>query len=256
MIQKVLIVVGTAFLLLLLICAGVLFWAQRAGSARQEKFFAAVTSGDAAQVLALCDPALRADIDEPILAAWMAEVQTRLGRFQGLSATDFNTSAKVTTDGSFTESKGTVNFEHGTAQSELMFRDDLLVRFSIESEQIPDGWFQGLKDTTLYQQRGEEFITRCLNGNLTGASSMMHTKLQEVVPPDKLKTMIDNVVHKAGPLQTVTFEDQQFSTTGGQTLDVRYQLKCEKADLVGNVEFRFIGLKGHLIAFNMKAKAE
>lgn len=254
MLKQILLILGAAVLLMVLACAGIIFWAQRAGSARQEAFFKAVDSGDPAQVLALCDPALRDEIDAPVLAAWMNEVRTQLGEFQGLSKTNFNTSSKVTTEGSFTESKGTVNFVRGSAESELMFRNDLLVQFTITSDKLPDGWFKGPADTALYRSRGEQFLTKFLQNDTNGAFAMMHEKLQEAAPRDKLKAMSESIVSQTGPLQSITFEDEQFSTDEGERLTLHYRCKCEKLELTGEVVFRFVGLKGHLAAFNVNQR--
>jgi len=55
-----------------------------------------------------------------------------------------------------TESSGKVRFEKGEATLELVFRDDQIIKFNIESERIPGDWFKsGPADTSLYRQRGD-----------------------------------------------------------------------------------------------------
>src|SRR6266480_7081976 len=115
---------GVVLIGCLALCGGFLFWAQRAGTELQTRFFTALDSGNVNQVQAMLHPALREEVDEPLLAAWMAEVHRDLGKFQGLSKTDFSTSVSYADGAKVTESTGTVNFEHGTAKSELIFRDD------------------------------------------------------------------------------------------------------------------------------------
>jgi hypothetical protein len=128
---------GLLFVALIVSFVGLLFWAQRAGSQQQERFFQAVMSGDPSVLLALCDPALRDQIDAPVLAQWMGQVRKQLGDYKGLSSSDFSTSANTTEQGTLIQSEGTVHFQSGDAKSELEFLNNLLVKFSIESEKIP-----------------------------------------------------------------------------------------------------------------------
>jgi hypothetical protein len=256
MLKKILIVLGTALLLLIAMLAVILIWAQRSGSVLQDRFFTAVVSGDPQQVLAMCDPALRDEIDVPVLGDWMAEVRKSLGAYKGLSKTDFDTQAKVTTEGSFKESKGTVHFERGDAASDLVVRNDLLIRFSINSDKIPDDWFHGPSDVSTYRERGETFIRRFFDPDVQAAAVLMHEALRKSLPDDKLKAMIEDVTTKSGALKSVAFETSKFSANDGQTLTMQYRLQCEQARLIADVEFRFIGLKGHLWGFDFKGDKE
>jgi hypothetical protein len=222
----------------------ILFWAQRAGSELQTSFFSAVESGDVKQVEALMHPALRKKIDPPILEAWMQEVRGKLGRFQGLSKTDFSTSTKYQGGKKLTESKGTVNFEHGTATSELEFQDDQLVAFSIRSDKIGDDWFKGPTDSTFYRERGQQFLTHFLNGEAEQAFSMMHESLQKAMPLEKLKTLMTGVTAKAGRLQSIAHTEDRFDASKGQRLKVLYQVKCANSQTTAQIDFQFVGLKG------------
>src|SRR5262249_11204166 len=152
-----LIFVGFGTLVLMAGFVALLVWAQRSGAKHQEKFFTTVISGDPEQVLALCDPQLQEEIDAPVLGAWMNAVRKQLGPYRGLSAANFNTNMNSTPQGTIITSKGTVNFEHGDAHSELAYRNSLLTSFSIESDKLGD-WFQGPTSTELYRGRGEHFI--------------------------------------------------------------------------------------------------
>src|SRR5947209_2682584 len=112
MTKKLLIILGAlgvVFVACLALCGGLLFWAQRAGNELQTRFFTALESGDVQQVESLFDPVLAEQIDEQVLAAWMAEVHKDLGKFQGLSKADFDTFTKYEGGARVTESKGIVN---------------------------------------------------------------------------------------------------------------------------------------------------
>lgn len=252
MLKKILLGLGTVFVLLIVGFVALLFWAQHAGSQQQDRFFQAVMSGDPSVLLALCDPELRDQIDAPVLAAWMAEVRKQLGDYQGLSNTSFSTQANTTEQGTFVQSEGTVHFQKGDATSQLEFRNNLLVKFSIESEKIPAGWFTGPEDATLYRERGEEFIQKFLGRDAKGAADLMHEVLRRNVPDEDLESMIDDVTGKAGPLKSIEFRAAKFTADEKEMLVVSYRANCENKILDATVDFQFIGLKGHLLGFNFQ----
>jgi hypothetical protein len=243
---------GLLFVALIVSFVGLLFWAQRAGSQQQERFFQAVMSGDPSVLLALCDPALRDQIDAPVLAQWMGQVRKQLGDYKGLSSSDFSTSANTTEQGTLIQSEGTVHFQSGDAKSELEFLNNLLVKFSIESEKIPPGWLTGLDDTTLYQERGEDFIRKFFDRDAKGASDSMHEELRRTVSDDKLASMIDQVTSSAGPLKSIEFQESKFHAGDGEELVLSYRVNGENKPLDATVDFQFVGLKGVLMGFNFQ----
>jgi len=238
-------------LLLIVGFAGLMFWLQRSGEAHQEKFFAAVATGNPENVMALFHPALREEVDAPVLAAWIKAVNEHLGRFQGLAATSFSTSTKYEQGVKITESHGTVHFEKGTAESELSFRDDQLVSFKVESETIPDDWFNGPADSDTYRQKGAKFLQHFLRDESDAAQAMMHPALQKLVPLEKLKTMTADVGARTGKLDTVSYQSESFETGEDQVLTITYDLACEKQTTTATVKFQFVDMKGHLLAFDV-----
>lgn len=249
--KKILMVLGVLFLVVLVACAGLMFWAQSSGSKLQEKFFSAVTSGDPAQVTALFHPALREEVDEPVLAAWMEEIRSKLGVYRGLSKADFNTLTKFEGGVRITESQGTVHFEKGSAHSELVFHDGQLVKFKVKSDSIPDDWFEGPASTALYRQRGEEFLKHLLKGDADATFHAMHPSLQKSLSREKLETMISNIRKNAGEMKSVTFQSEEPDKSDGYILKLFYNVACDKAETTALVEFRFIGMKGHILAFDL-----
>jgi hypothetical protein len=249
MVKKVLMAFGFLFVLLAVLFAGVLVWAMKSGAGYQERFFTAVDSGDAGQVMAIFHPALREEVDEPVLAAWITAVNGRLGGFQGLSKTDFNTATRFHGSVRQTQSQATVNFEKGTARSQLVFHDDQIVEFSVESDTLKD-WFQGPSSTELYRRRGAEFLGHVLRGEPDAASAMMHPALRDVLPLEKLKQMIANI-SAAGPLQAIEYHAENMNPGDGHHLTVFYRVACENDETLASVTFQFVGLKGHLVAFNL-----
>jgi len=250
-VKKVLMVLGVVFLVLVVGFIGLLIWAQRSGATHQAAFFQAVESGDPRQVTALFHPALKEEVDEPVLAAWMKAVQANLGAFKGLSKTNFNTSSKYENGAWITESKGKVEFEKGEADAELVFRDNQVVKFHVQSDKIPADWFRGPASTDLYRERGKEFLSRFLNSQADEAYGMMHEGLKKNVSLDKFKAMIAQITEKAGKLKSITYDSEKLEPGENITLRVFYKIDCEKAPMVGNAKFEFVGLKGHLLGFNV-----
>ena len=253
--KKVLMILGVVFLVLLVIGVALMIWAQRAGSALQGKFFNAVLSGDPKQVTALFAPSLREEVDEPVLAAWMAEVKDKLGAWKGLSATHFETSTRYEGRAKLTQTQGTVEFEKGEAESELNWRDGLLIGFKIDSDKIPKGWFKGPASTELYRERGKEFLTHFLGGDPDKAFALMHENLQKKRPLDKLKSLAAAFQEKAGKLQSVAYSAEKADPADPADLSISYKVTCEKASTTAAIRFQFAGWKGHLVAFDVEGWA-
>ena len=249
--KKVLMTLGGVFLVLIVLFVVGLIWAQRAGSALQEKFFTAILSGEPKQVTALFGPSLREEVDEPVLAAWMAEVKAQLGSWKGLSATHFNTATKSEGGVQRTDTVGTVEFEKGQAHSELVWRDGQLIGFKIESEKLKD-WFTGPASTELYRERGKEFLTAFLGGEPDKAFARMHESLQKLAPIEKLKTMAAGILANAGRLQSVAYSAEKAEPGDPYALTISYKVACERTSTTATAKFQFVGMKGHLVAFNVQ----
>jgi hypothetical protein len=247
---KLLKVLGLAFLVLIVLFAGLLFWAARAGSKLQEEFFAAVGTGKTDTVLAIMAPTLRAEIDEPMLAAWIATINTKLGPYKGMRKTDFNTSSRLVDGVTVTQSVGTVDFEHGTAKSELVFHNGQLAGFHLQSEQL-GRQSPAPANNDFYRERGQQFLTHLAGGDLALAFAMMHPELQKAVPLEKLKASTTALREQGGPLQSVVWEKEQAEAADGQRLKLFYKVQLAKQAKTGMVTFQFHGLKGHLLAFEL-----
>ena len=230
-------------------------WANEGGSKLQEAFFDAVGSDDPENVLELCDPRLREKIDAPILGAWMEALQDKLGEYQGMSDTDFETRHIPSDEGKIVQSKGTVHFEHGDAKSELTFCDELLTGFSVASDKLAGNWFEGPTETDLYQERGGKFIRKFLAQNQKGTVALIAPELLAVVG-DKLPELMKTLADKTGEVTSVEYSEDKFTKENGGTLKVYYDLECEKGKFVAEIKFQFNGLKGYLEGFNFNPKTE
>jgi hypothetical protein len=252
--KKVLMVLGVVFLVLIVGVAVLMVWAQRSGSAKQDVFFKAVESGDAKQVTALFHPALLEQVDEPVLAAWMASVKSELGNYTGLSKTDFSTSVKYEDGAKIAESKGTVNFEKGTAKSEITLRDDRIVAWNVVSDKIAPDWFRGPASTELYQQKGRDFLQKALSGDVQAAFDMEHESLQQALPLEKFKAALEDVIRSNGAAKAIQYESAAVAGKSPKlTLKLLYKVEFEKSPVPASVDFQFAGLKGHMTAFAVPA---
>lgn len=253
--KKTLMILGVVFLILIAAVIALLVWGQRSGQAKQEAFFRAVMSGDPAQVTAMFHPALQNEVDEPVLALWMRAAKENLGAFKGLAKTNFSTNVKYVDGAKISESSGKVLFEKGEARSELVFRDDRLVKFDIESDRIPKDWLKaGIADAGLYHERGKAFLQAFAGGQFKAAFDMAHADLQTQIPLEKLKSMGQAVSARYGKVKSLAHLRDEADPAAG-TLRVFYRVEGEKGPATADVLFRFIGLKGHIYGFNFKDPA-
>ena len=251
--KKILLILGIVVLVGVGGFIAILAFAHSAGSAKQETFFEAVGSGDSAKVMALIHPALRDQIDEPVLAEWMRAFNENLGAFKGLSSSNFSTSTKMTDDGNVTESEGTVNFENGSARSQLAFLDGKITSFKVESEALPDDWFEGPSDRTFYHDRGEQMLRLFLAGDAAGTFATFHESYQEVYPQAEVAEHAAQAAAALGALESIEATSDEYTESGpAQRLKVFYTVTCANRAAEATVTFRFVGLKGHIVEFKMR----
>ncbi|MEW6358996.1 MAG: hypothetical protein AB1696_21870 [Planctomycetota bacterium] len=240
---------------IVLVFVVILVVAFQSGEKQQEEFFAAVLSGDPAKVTAMLHPAFSNLLDEPVLQLWMNGVKEGLGEYKGLSATNFNASTNKTDKGWLTESKGTVNFEKGTAESELQMLDGKITMFKVDSDKIdPKKWFAAAPKSPFYHERGKNFLTLLLTDKVNDAFAMMHESLQQAMPLDKLNQAMPSVKERFGGLKSIEFASEEFTPGDSPKLKVLYKVLCEKGETTGYVTFQFIGLKGHILGFRVPAE--
>ena len=250
--MKTLAVVGViAVVAVALLVGGQWLWSIGRGSQPQREFFKAVGSGDPDKVLALLTPEARDDIDRPILAAWMAAIQTRLGRFIDVSADGFLLERTDVNGSQWIDTRANVNFENGAARSHVVFRDGKIDSFEVTGERLGNDWFTGPADTQLYRQRGRQLLTYLLTDRPGDAYVMMHPGLQRHLPIDQLGLMIAATIGHRGRLKSVSYAREIFSADkDGPSLRVYYSVACENNTRQGYVQFGFVDLKGHVVGFD------
>lgn len=238
--------------LIVAIVAALMVWAFKAGSQQQNAFYAAVYADSPDALLAMMDPALRTEVDAPVIAQWMAAMKANLGPIKGLKAADFSTNRRFENGKTVEESKGTVRFEKGDASSELVLVDGKLVKFNVESERLAN-WFTELSDTALYREQGQKCLELMFTGQGAEAHAMMHPNLQTNLPLESLVSTLNDLMPKVGALKQVTCASESFTPGDTPELSLVYDIVCESGLLKGTIDFQFVGMKGHLVGVDIAA---
>lgn len=247
--KKVLMVLGVVFLILVIGFVALLIWAHGAGETQQEQFFQAVGTGNPQKVLDLCAPALADDLDVPVLKMWMDGLNRRLGAYKGLSKSNFKTSSNTNNGVKVVESEGKALFEKGEAQAKFRSVDGKIVAFEVTSDKLkPGDWFVK-PPMDYYRKKGENLITLLLTGKEADARSMMHPSLQKEYPLTKAQADAKQVLAAIGPVQSVTLDTEEFTEGDSPMLIVRGTVTGQKGIFSAMVKYRFIGMKGHIIAW-------
>ena len=248
---KILKILGVVFIILVVGVAALLYWAHGEGKEQQQRFFDAVASGDPANVLGMMGPDLKAEIDPPVLKMWMDAVNVRLGRYKGLSAGDFHTETESTDAGRMTETKGTAEFEKGTAQVRLTLLGDTVVGFAIESDQVKPSDWSRKPEGDFYQKKARMLVEHLVAGRIDQAMAMMHPNLAAQLEPEKVAAGMKRFVELYGALEGIEVVDEAFRDGNDPSLRVQMLCKCSKQTVKAHVEFVFNGMRGHLTAFEL-----
>jgi hypothetical protein len=209
-----------------------------------------VGTGDPQKVLVLCDPALTDELDAPVLKMWMDGLNRQLGAYKGLSKANFNTSSNTDNGVKTVVSEGTALFEKGEATAKFRSVDGKLVAFEVTSDKLqPGDWF-AKPPLEFYRDKGEKLITLLLTGKEAQARTMMHPALQEQYPLMKAQADAKKIQAAIGPIQSVKLDTEEFTGGDSPMLIVRGTVTGQKGVFSAMVKYRFIGMKGHIIAWS------
>ncbi|MEM9585812.1 MAG: hypothetical protein AAGA03_00910 [Planctomycetota bacterium] len=233
-----------------------LYGASRANQALQQPVMEAIAEEDASGFLQLCSPELRLQIDRPLLEDWLTAMHQSLGDLQHTSGQDFDVRVQLNSAGKITRCRGQVVFQRGIATSKLVFLNDRLVEFDIESDTLPSGWFRGPGDTSIYESHATKMMENLLAGEIDAVTPMMHPALQENVPPAKLKQIRQVVMQWVGQQPKIATTRAEFHRANEPNPGDDEKLVVH-GDVVGpagkanmTVTFLFIGMKAHVVEFN------
>jgi hypothetical protein len=222
----------------------------------QDKFFIAVGSGDPQRVMALMHPELKKQVDEPLLADWMKQLNASLGKYEGMSWTDWNASVKIENGVKYNKAKGTFNFAKGDAKGEFVYAGGQLTSFKVDSDKLPKDWFRGPSDPTMYRNRGADFLRHLYARQFEAAYALTDQRFRDSVSLQTLENAAAEMESAMGKVGKVEFDHQQWLAEGGGRLAIYYRVESEKPldgvtpYLHAEVQFVFEGLKGFLMKFS------
>jgi hypothetical protein len=242
------VIVG-GFVLLVVGCGALLYFAYQAGGNVQEDFYTAVLSGDVAKVKGQFHPDLANRVDEPVLEAWMKAVKRDLGAFKGMSTSNFNTSFNQTSNGKEVTSKGIAEFEKGEAESMLKLVDDKIVAWEVKSKSLPSNWFSSLEDASFYDRKARAFLAAILTGDAETAWKFMHPNLQKKFDAADWPGAVKRIqAHYKG--ETLAFDHHDFKPAAPQEVVMFYGVTGTEGAAI-KVRFQRNGMVCHLVGFNI-----
>lgn len=218
-------------------------------SKRHQAFFEAIDAGDVERMFSTFEPSLQAEVDPPVLAAWMKSARSQLGRFKNYRTTQFVSSTDNL--GSQTEAQMIAEFQNGSATAYLVFRDKRLFRFRVESAQIASNWLSASLTTEVYRDRGQKFIRHILSNDADSAFEMMSPELQADNPLEDSKPKISQLAAAVGNNPSIVYQSETWDR-GETTLAINYLVINEKSRRIANVEFEFSGLKSGIGYFHIE----
>ena len=237
-------------------CAALLFFGHKKGTEVQSAFYEAVLSGDVAAVKARFAPEVRGEIDDPVLAAWVAAVKEHLGAFTGISSSNFSTKVRTENGRDVVESTCVAEFEKGTAKSGLKLVDDLIVAWKTESDALPDNWFTELEDASYYVPGAEAFLLALFAGDGERARSLASEPLREKLAGKDFEDGLVRVKAFYGTTKSLAFRRHEFEAGPPQSLTLHFAPEGIGAAGSGEITviYHFQGTRGVITSFNLPVK--
>ena len=216
----------------------------------EDRFYQSIGQGDLETAYQLFHPALREEVDRPVMGAWVEAAQANLGPCLSIERIESSQTQQLTCVRLEVSSK--ITFEKGVADGTLTILDGQIVAFEVQSEKMVD-WFQGPSEIGLYSETAEAFMTAFLSNEVAAAWERMHPALQETVGKDAFEAMMARVASNGGTVKNLQMRSHQFTLEDdSQTLILMYDLQCQWASGTCKIEFGFAGMKGHLMAFDFE----
>ena len=214
----------------------------------QIDFFNKVAAGDADKLLQTMDPALQAELDAPVLGAWMKAFNERLGSVTKIQLV--GVSRQAAAEGMLVATNCKITCELGTAESELTHLNGKLIGFNVQSKQMAN-FFEGPTSVDLYEQLGASFIRDFLANQAETAHARCHPALQKVVSLEQLREMIDLVAPEVGEAKSIVLLESRMKITDeADKLFLDFDVQGEQEKITVEITIEFVGLKGHLLGFD------
>jgi len=254
---KVLKILGIVFLVIIVAVVGMMFWAHGEGQAQQQRFFDAVASGEPENLIGMFHMESIKTVDPPVIKMWMEHVNSRLGAYQGLAASKFNTEKKTTTKGSVVISEGRAEFEKGQAEVKLILLNDKIASFEVTSDALKGNWVKLPLEGPFYRNRAKKFIKHLIDLEIQQALDMTHKDLKKQFTVEQCRKGLQPLLDAGGKLLEIKVIDEQF-IDGEEDKSLKIALTCkfEKGKLLSYVRFDFDSVRAHLMGFKLPCTPE
>ncbi len=243
---------------LVLIVGGVITYGKKSGEAVLSEFFAKVAASTPAQIEAMVHPELAKKVDPQLLAAFLAAIPKRMGKFQSIRLNGFEYRDKVGLAGRVQHYEGTFAFEQGDLPMVIQFVEGKLTAVSVNNQtgnEIADSVAKLPDDPARYVERGAAFWRAALGGKHDEAFAMLHDNLQKQVGREEFGRMFGRIEGELGSLGSLDYEK---SVPGEQPKSVKlvYRMSFSNGDTVkGHLVLVFDGLQTYLLGFQVPSQA-
>ncbi len=241
---------GGLGLVALLLVSGFIVWKAMGPSLdgpNPEAFFQALNAGDVAALEQMMSPSLRAQMDPVILAALVKEVREVLGTYVGPGPGGFEIRRTVSAgEEHFTKFKGIARFSRGEAPCLLSYRENELLSFDIQSDEVMNRTFRQPEVLDDFQAQGRRFLELALSGSADEAYALCHEKLQAEVSKEQFQEAVRQALAAHGAFRSaspVTLRNE-VSTTGRYKMI--YDIFYEKDSMTAEVDFFFDGTRSRV----------
>lgn len=213
-----------------------------------EEFSAAWCAGDCSKIRSMMTQKAAATFDDPLLVAFSQRLKKHLGDYKGLDRKQFEIRAKVGDSSVPTLITFVLRFSKGSANVKMKLLGGKITEFFIHSKRLPKDLALLPADTTLWKDRGRQFVISYLTGNVEACYNRMNSSFQKAVPLKRFRDDADAVVKKFGKPLSIDFLHEEVDQSG-KVVKFVYRVKWEKISQDVMVRFEFIGLKGSPTGF-------
>ncbi|MBB3206894.1 hypothetical protein FHS27_002708 [Rhodopirellula rubra] len=249
MIKWVVIAVFGVGLILVALCGAGLYLTNRSSQAYQRPVFETIVAEDADAFLELCDPSLQAEVDAPVMLAWMKEINAVMGECKYETGSNFNIHFDASPGSTVVTTTGDMKFANGVTSTELVYQNDKLIKFKIEPDKPGYDWFDGPVGDELYRERTEIFFTELLERDYEALKPLMHSSFVEIATDELLNQIVDQTEIWLGdnPRVTIMGVENRISEDEGLIVNALLEGNAGKAD--GSTTIKFDGMKGTVLRF-------
>lgn len=249
---KALKIIGIVFLLLIVGFVVLMFWAHGEGEEQMQKFFDRVSTGDSKVFIEALETSKTGPVDPPVIKMWMDHFNERMGKYKGISATNFSTNKQFVDAGTTVECKGLAKFEKGEVDVRIFLLNDKIISYSIEGEALRGPWLKLPLKGPFYRDRAIKFITVLCQRDVKVAKAMMDDKLSEKISAQQIQEGMGVLFKETGPLVEIKVVKEEFiDEEDEKTLKILLQCLFKKGQRMAYVDFTFSSNRGHLTAFKI-----